>query len=177
MSRIAKKPLQLPAGVTLTCDGNVVSIIGAKGTLKHTQHHLVEINKTADGYQVAPKVDNKASWIQAGTLRALLQNMITGVSQGFERRLDLVGVGYRAQSKADVISLTIGYSHPVDFVLPAGVTATTPTQTEIVLSGNDNQILGQVASEIRSLRPPEPYKGKGIQYKGEKIHRKEAKKK
>lgn len=177
MSRIAKKKLELPAGVSLDLEGFQVTVTGSKGSLRHTHHELVEINKSADGYEVAPKVPNKASWVQAGTLRALLQNMITGVSQGFERRLDLVGVGYRAQSKADVISLTIGYSHPVDFVLPSGVTATTPTQTEIILSGNDNQMLGQVASEIRALRPPEPYKGKGIQYKGEKIHRKEAKKK
>jgi large subunit ribosomal protein L6 len=177
MSRIAKKKLELPTGVSLVLDGSQVTVTGNKGVLKHTHHELVEIKKTADGYEVAPKVSNKASWVQAGTLRALLQNMITGVSQGFERRLDLVGVGYRAQSKADVISLTIGYSHPVDFILPSGVTATTPTQTEIILSGNDNQMLGQVASEIRALRAPEPYKGKGIQYKGEKIHRKEAKKK
>ncbi len=177
MSRIAKKPLQLPVGVSLSFDDSKVVVIGGKGTLTHIKHELVEIKKSGDLYLVLPKLPNKSSWIQAGTLRALIQNMIIGVSQGFERRLDLVGVGYRAQSKADVISLTIGFSHPVDFILPKGVTALTPTQTEIVLTGNDNQQLGEVASKIRSLRPPEPYKGKGIQYKGENIHRKEAKKK
>jgi large subunit ribosomal protein L6 len=177
MSRIAKKTLQLPPGVTLSIEGVEAIVTGAKGILKLALHPFVEIKKGDDGYEVSPKAMNKASWVQAGTVRALLQNLIIGVSQGFERRLDLVGVGYRAQCKADVISLTIGYSHPVDFVLPKGVTAITPTQTEIVLSGNDNQMLGQVASEIRSLRRPEPYKGKGIQYKGENIHRKEAKKK
>ncbi len=177
MSRIAKKPLKLPLGVSLSFDDCNVVVMGGKGTLTHIKHHLVEIKKSGEVYLVLPKLPNKSSWIQAGTLRALIQNMIIGVSQGFERRLDLVGVGYRAQSKADVISLTIGFSHPVDFILPKGVTAITPTQTEIVLTGNDNQQLGEVASKIRSLRPPEPYKGKGIQYKGENIHRKEAKKK
>jgi large subunit ribosomal protein L6 len=177
MSRIAKKPLHLPTGVSLVFEGEAVVVKGPKGSLSASKHALVDLVKTNDVYQVMPKSASRLAWVQAGTLRALINNMMIGVSQGFERKLDLVGVGYRAQSKGNVISLTIGFSHPVEFELPNGIYAVTPSQTEIVLSGNDNQKLGQVAAEIRSLRPPEPYKGKGIQYKGEKIHRKEAKKK
>lgn len=177
MSRIAKKPLPIPSGVVLSFTGSEVTVKGPKGTLSSLQHSLVALTQKDGVVHVAPVSESRDAWVQAGTLRALISNMLIGVSKGFERSLVLVGVGYRAQSKGSVLNLTIGYSHPVDFQIPAGIVVSTPSQTEITLSGIDNQLLGQIAAEIRSLRPPEPYKGKGIQHKNEVIRRKEAKKK
>lgn len=178
MSRVAKKPIQYQNGITVSFEGDVVRIKGPKGELSQVIHPLVEVESEEDGViSVTPREINKESWMHAGTVRALINNMVQGVSQGFEKKLQLVGVGYRAQAKKGVLNLTVGYSHPVDIKLPEGISAETPTQTEIVLTGIDKQLLGQVAANIRSTRPPEPYKGKGIRYSDETIHRKEAKKK
>lgn len=178
MSRVAKKPIQYQNGITVLFEGDVVIIKGPKGELSQVIHPLVKVESEEDGViSVTPRENNKESWMHAGTVRALINNMVQGVSQGFQKKLQLVGVGYRAQAKKGVLNLTVGYSHPVDIKLPEGISAETPTQTEIVLIGIDKQLLGQVAANIRSTRPPEPYKGKGIRYSDEIIHRKEAKKK
>lgn len=176
MSRVAKKEITLPAGVEFKCDGSLVRVKGSKGELQMQLHPEVVVDQEDKSLKVgvAEGVSNMA---QAGTARALLANMVHGVSQGFERKLELVGVGYRAQAKGKILGLSLGYSHPVDYELPEGITAETPSQTEIVLKGADKQRLGQVAAEIRAWRPPEPYKGKGIKYAGEHVRRKEAKKK
>ncbi|MEN8719533.1 MAG: 50S ribosomal protein L6 [Oceanococcaceae bacterium] len=176
MSRVAKQDITLPKGVEFRADAGAVTVKGAKGQLQMRLHPDVLV--TLDDKTVSVGVNEGVpSMAQAGTARALLANMVHGVSEGFERKLELVGVGYRAQAKGKVLSLSLGYSHPVDYQLPDGVTAETPTQTEIVLRGADKQQLGQVAAEVRAWRPPEPYKGKGIKYAGEVIRRKEAKKK
>lgn len=176
MSRVAKKEIPLPNGVEFKANGSEVSIKGSKGQLSMQLHSDVVVNQNEKVLNIGVRegVNNMA---QAGTARALIANMVHGVSEGFERKLELVGVGYRAQAKGKVLGLSLGYSHPVDYQLPDGVTAETPSQTEIVLKGADKQQLGQVAAEIRAWRPPEPYKGKGIKYAGEHIKRKEAKKK
>jgi large subunit ribosomal protein L6 len=173
MSRVAKKPVSVPNGVDVTLDGNTVT--GGKGTLSLTVHAGVKITQADNELRFEP--DTLADDAQAGTARVLVGNMVTGVSQGFERKLQLVGVGYRAAAKPGSLTLTLGFSHPVEYVLPAGITAETPTQTDIVLKGSDKRLLGQVAADIRSYRPPEPYKGKGIRYSDEQVLRKEAKKK
>ena len=175
MSRVAKKPVTVPSGVDVTLDGNLVTVTGGKGTLSLTVHEGVKVTREADELRFEPhSIESDA---QAGTARVLVGNLVTGVSQGFERKLQLVGVGYRAASKPGVLNLTLGFSHPVEYVLPAGITAETPTQTDIVLKGANKHLLGQVAADIRAFRPPEPYKGKGIRYADEKVRRKEAKKK
>jgi large subunit ribosomal protein L6 len=177
MSRVAKAPVTLPKGVEVTLQGQVVSVTGSKGTLTHTLHNLVAL-KIEDGLlTVSPKEDTQAGWMQTGTARAVLSNLVQGVNAGFERKLQLVGVGYKAQAKGTVLNMALGYSHPVDFQLPEGVTAETPTPTEIVLKSINKHILGQAAANIRAFRPPEPYKGKGVRYSDEVIIRKEAKKK
>jgi len=167
----------VPAKVTVEIDGQAVTVKGPKGQLSHTINSKVAIVQEDGFLKVAPVAQDPLSWAQAGTARAVLANMITGVSEGFVRKLNLVGVGYRAAAKGDVLSLSLGFSHPVDYQVPAGITAVTPTQTEIVISGTDKQRVGQVASEIRAYRPPEPYKGKGVRYSDEVVLRKEAKKK
>lgn len=180
MSRVAKAPVAVPANVEIKIENGEVSVKGPKGTLTQKINKLVSItkSKTEDNQFVfSPATDHPDAWAQAGTARALVNNMVHGVTQGFTLTLELVGVGYRAQSKGKSVALSLGFSHPVDFILPEGVQAETPTQTTLVLSSIDKQLLGQAASEIRSLRPPEPYKGKGIKYAGETIARKEAKKK
>ncbi len=177
MSRIAKSPLKLPQGVEINIDGQQVTIKGSKGSLEHQVHPLVEVRLNEDVVTVHPRNNSTAAWAQAGTARALLNNMATGVSSGFERKLELVGVGYRAQAQGKVLNLTLGFSHPVAFELPEGVTVETPTQTEIVIKGIDKQAVGQVAANVRGFRPPEPYKGKGVRYADEQVRRKEAKKK
>lgn len=177
MSRVAKSPVVVPAGVEVKLDGNNVSVKGGLGTLTASLHEKVVV-KLADGeltFDVAGS-DPKA-WAHAGTARALVNNMVTGVSKGFERKLELVGVGYRAKAGGKTLNLALGFSHPIDYELPAGVTAETPSQTQIVLRGVDKQVLGQAAAKIRGFRPPEPYKGKGIRYSDERVLRKEAKKK
>jgi large subunit ribosomal protein L6 len=177
MSRIAKYPVVLPAGVELKMDGRQVTIKGSKGTLEHSVHKLVTMKQEGNELNFSANDESKEANALAGTTRALLNNMVVGVSEGFERRLDLVGVGYRAQAQGKILNLTLGFSHPVNFEVPEGVTIETPSQTEIVVKGADKQQVGQVAAKIRAYRPPEPYKGKGVKYRDEVIVRKEAKKK
>jgi large subunit ribosomal protein L6 len=180
MSRVAKAPVLLPANVELTVNKDSVTVKGPKGTLTQHCNKLVSVSKSEnDANQVIfkPASNDPSAWAQAGTVRALVQNMVNGVTQGFERALELVGVGYRAQAKGKSISLSLGFSHNIEYSLPEGVTAETPSNTTILLKGINKQLLGQVASEIRAFRPPEPYKGKGVKYAGEVIARKEAKKK
>jgi large subunit ribosomal protein L6 len=178
MSRVAKKPIELPAGVDFKVNDRKLTAKGGNGTLELNLHPLVDVKVEGTTVTVAAgNPSNKAAWAHAGTTRALVNNMLTGVSQGFTRTLEINGVGYRAQVKGQTINLTLGFSHPVDYDLPAGVTAETPSNTQIVLKGADKQLLGQVAAEIRNYRRPEPYKGKGIRYSDEQVRRKEAKKK
>lgn len=177
MSRIAKNPVTIPSGVEVKVDGQQVTVKGPKGSISKTFNDAVEI-KVEDGQVVfAPREGFSNGWAQAGTARSIVNNMVTGVTQGFEKKLQLVGVGYRAQAQGNVLNLTLGFSHPVAHKLPEGITAETPSQTEIVIKGVDKQMVGQVAAEIRAYRPPEPYKGKGVRYADEYILRKEAKKK
>ncbi len=175
MSRVAKAPITVPKGITVAISGQDVTITGAKGTLGWSVHPTVTVHQEADEIRVAPAEEN--AWAMAGTTRALLNNMVVGCSEGFTRKLTLIGVGYRAQAKGDVLNLTLGFSHPIDYPVPAGITIETPSQTEILVMGADKQRVGQVASEIRGFRPPEPYKGKGVRYADENVLRKEAKKK
>jgi len=177
MSRVAKKPVELPSGVEVTISGQSVTVKGSKGSLAHEIHSSVAISKEDNVLTFAPKDGSKIAMALAGTTRALLDNMVTGVSQGFEKKLQLVGVGYRAQAQGAKLNLTLGFSHPVEYPVPEGITVETPSQTEVVVRGTDKQKVGQVAAEIRSYRPPEPYKGKGVKYADEIIVRKEAKKK
>ncbi len=177
MSRIAKKPIPVPAGVQVNLSGSSLSVKGAKGELSWSMPGNVKVVEN-DGTIVVSAADgSKPSRAMSGTARALISNMVVGVSDGFQRKLELVGVGYRAQAKGNVLSLSLGFSHPVDYEAPAGVTIETPSQTEILIKGVDKQRVGQVAAEIRAYSPPEPYKGKGVKYAGEQIVRKEAKKK
>ena len=178
MSRIAKAPITLPSGVEFKLEGQHLTVKGGKGTLEMDIHPDVEVSIDGDVVTVKPADENsKGGWAMAGTMRALVNNMVVGASEGFQKKLQLVGVGYRAQSKGKVLSLSLGFSHPVDYEVPEGITIETPSQTEVVVSGSDKQKVGQVAAEIRSFRPPEPYKGKGVRYADERIIRKEAKKK
>lgn len=177
MSRIAKAPVSIPSGAEVTVNGSDVSVKGAKGNLSKTFNAAVNIEVNDGEVNVSPKEESKGSWAQAGTARAIINNMVVGVTQGFEKKLELVGVGYRAQAQGKSVNLTLGFSHPVVHQLPEGITAETPSQTEIVIKGADKQVVGQVAAEIRGYRPPEPYKGKGVKYADEWILRKEAKKK
>lgn len=180
MSRVAKAPVVLPANVELTIGKDTVTIKGPMGSLTQHKNKLVSVSKSdADDKQVIfkPASNEPTAWAQAGTARALMNNMVQGVTSGFTKTLELVGVGYRAQAKDKSITLSLGFSHAIEFNLPTGVVAETPNNTTIVLKGIDKQLIGQVASEIRAFRPPEPYKGKGVKYAGELIVRKEAKKK
>jgi large subunit ribosomal protein L6 len=177
MSRIAKAPVVLPKGVEAQIANGLVSIKGSKSTLKLQLHNTVQVVNEDGQLKVSPKNNSKSADALAGTSRALLQNMVNGVSKGFERKLELVGVGYRAKAQGKTVNMVLGFSHPIDYQLPEGVTAETPTQTEIVLKSADRQLLGQVAAELRGFRQPEPYKGKGVRYSGEAVYRKEAKKK
>lgn len=174
MSRVAKKTITLPKGVDVTSAPGAITVKGPRGSLSLAHPAGVSMN-VADG-QVNFSVDNPSSWAMAGTVRALLANCITGVSEGYTRKLELVGVGYRASMQGKDLNLTLGFSHPVLFKVPEGISIETPTQTEILIKGNDKQGVGQVAAKIRAFRPPEPYKGKGVRYGGEKITLKEAKK-
>lgn len=177
MSKVAKKPVELPSGVDCKVDGQALTLKGSKGSFDYVIHDLVEIGQEDNTLTFKAKNDDRAGWTMAGTMRALAANMVTGVSQGFEKKLALVGVGYRAKSQGKMLNLTLGFSHPVNYEVPEGVTIETPTQTEIVITGADKQKVGQAAAEIRAYRPPEPYKGKGVRYVDEHIIRKEAKKK
>ncbi|MBK7043408.1 MAG: 50S ribosomal protein L6 [Rhodanobacteraceae bacterium] len=173
MSRVAKKPITLTKGVECTVSGDVVTVKGPKGTLTTARPANVDL-KIDNGIVTLGATDDHMA--MAGTLRALLNNMVTGVASGFERKLELVGVGYRAAMQGKDLNLSLGFSHPVVFTAPAGITIETPTQTEIIIKGADKQVVGQAAAKIRAFRPPEPYKGKGVRYSGEKITLKEAKK-
>ena len=177
MSRIAKNPVELGKGINVSISGQQVEVKGPKGSLHLSIHEDVDVSQDDNSIRVAPKNGSKSANALAGTMRALLNNMVTGVSAGFEKKLQLVGVGYRAQMKGKDLNLTLGYSHPVDYATPDGITITTPSQTEIVVSGIDKQLVGQAAANIRAYRSPEPYKGKGIRYADETIVMKEAKKK
>ncbi|MBC6906605.1 50S ribosomal protein L6 [Saccharophagus sp. K07] len=177
MSRVANNPVQLPSGVEVVIKGQSLTIKGAKGSLGLEIHNNVTVKQEDNILTFAARDGGKQSKALAGTTRALVNNMVTGVTKGFERKLQLVGVGYRAKANGNVLSLSLGFSHPVDYQVPAGVVVETPTQTEIVLKAADKQLLGQVASEIRAFRAPEPYKGKGVRYSDENVLRKEAKKK
>ena len=177
MSRIANRPVELPAGVEVSFAGQMVTIKGPKGSLEHRIHDQVEMKQNDKVLSVAARGASKGAYALAGTTQSLLTNMVKGVSQGFEKKLELVGVGYRAQMQGQTLNLTLGFSHPVNYQPPAGVTIETPSQTEVVVKGSDKQQVGQVAAEIRAFRPPEPYKGKGVKYSDEHIVRKEAKKK
>lgn len=177
MSRVAKNPVKLPSGVELKIDGRKVSVKGSKGNLEHEVHEQVDVSSEDGIFTVKPREESQESWALAGTTRAVVNNMVTGVSEGFERKLVLNGVGYRAQAQGKTLNLTLGFSHPVAYQLPDGITIETPTQTEIVVKGIDKQLVGQVAANVRAFRPPEPYKGKGVRYADEQVRRKEAKKK
>ena len=177
MSRIAKAPVNIPTGVDIKLDGNKMIVKGVKGQLSHMLNSAVNIDIAENVIHMQWDKDNKEATAQAGTARAILNNMVTGVSAGFEKKLTLIGVGYRAQAKENILSLSLGFSHPVDFEVPVGITVETPTQTEIVVRGTDKHLVGEVAAKIRAYRPPEPYKGKGVRYSDEHVVRKEAKKK
>ncbi len=177
MSRIANMPVAIPAGVDIQLQGRDITVKGGKGTLSWTIHELTEVEINDGQIQVKSRLSDKKAQAMAGTMRALINNMVTGVSQGFEKKLLLQGVGYRAQVQGKKLNLTLGFSHPVHYDIPTGIEIETPSQTEIIVKGADKQLVGQVASEIRAYRPPEPYKGKGIRYADEYVARKEAKKK
>lgn len=174
MSRVAKKPISMPKGVEFSVANDVVTIKGPKGALTLSKPSGVEFK--LDGSVLTLEASNVDSIPMAGTARAIVSNMVTGVSEGFTRKLELVGVGYRAAMQGKDLALSLGFSHPTVYVAPEGITLSTPTQTEILVSGNDKQLVGEVAAKIRAYRKPEPYKGKGIRYAGEKIIMKEAKK-
>ena len=174
MSRIAKAPIELPKGVELDIKGDEVKVKGPKGDLGLRLHPNVTIEQQDDGYSVQPVT--AADMPMAGTFRSLINNMVVGVSDGFEKKLSLVGVGYRAQSQGKTLNLALGFSHPIEYEAPEGISIEVPSQTEILVKGCDKQRVGQVASEIRAFRPPEPYKGKGVRYADERVVRKEAKK-
>ena len=177
MSRVAKNPVKLPAGVEIQLAGQQLSVKGAKGALELKVHPSVEVIQEEGELRFAARNGDQQTRAMAGTTRALVNNMVVGVSEGFQRKLQLVGVGYRAQAKGQTLSLALGFSHPIEYELPEGITAETPTQTEILIKGVDKQVVGQVAAEIRDFRRPEPYKGKGVRYADEVVRRKEAKKK
>ena len=177
MSRVGKKPVAIPAGVTANVAGQAVSIKGPKGTLQFTLPDDVGAKMEAGAVTIDPRAETKRARAMWGMSRAVLANLVAGVTQGFERRLEITGVGYRAAVQGKNLQLSLGYSHEVSYPIPEGIAIATPKPTEIVVTGIDKQKVGQVAAEIRAYRPPEPYKGKGIKYAGEYIFRKEGKKK
>ena len=177
MSRVGKMPIAVPQGVDVSITAEQIRVKGALGTLERAANPLVAVSKEDGRLVVAPVGDAPGADAMSGTMRALLANMVDGVSKGFEKKLTLVGVGFRAQAQGAKLNLQIGFSHPVVKDMPAGITVTTPTQTEILIKGSDRQVVGQIAAEVRAIRPPEPYKGKGIRYADEKVSLKETKKK
>jgi large subunit ribosomal protein L6 len=177
MSRVAKSPVALPSGVEVKIDGEKVTVKGAKGSLELALNGAVEVKQEDNQLTFAAKDGSKQSRAMSGTTRALVNNMVVGVSQGFEKKLELKGVGYRAAVQGKKLNLQLGFSNPIEYDLPEGITAEAPSQTEIVLKGVSKQQVGQVAAEIRAFRPPEPYKGKGVRYADETVRTKEAKKK
>jgi large subunit ribosomal protein L6 len=177
MSRVAKVPVELPKGVEFKQEGNLVTFKGGKGTLSLELNTEVQIAFEESAITVTPRSGSRIAAAMSGTTRALLANMAQGVDSGFERKLELVGVGYRAAAQGKKLNLTLGFSHPVVYEVPEGISIETPSQTEVLIKGADKQKVGQVAAEIRRFRPPEPYKGKGVRYAGERVVLKEAKKK
>jgi large subunit ribosomal protein L6 len=177
MSRVAKEPVELPQGVEFNQSGTTVSVKGGNGSLSMELNSEVELAQEDNMITVKPRSGSRFSNAIAGTTRALLANMVVGVTSGFEKKLELKGVGYRAITEGKKLNLTLGFSHPVVFEVPDGITVETPSQTEVIVKGNDKQRVGQVAAEIRAFRPPEPYKGKGVRYADERVVIKEAKKK
>ena len=177
MSRIAKMPVTIPAGVDVTMDSQNLSVKGTGGVLSLSQNALVKVSSDSGKLSFSAVNESREADAMAGTLRQLVNNMVIGVTKGFEKKLTLIGVGYKAQAQGNKLNLTVGYSHPVNKDMPAGITVVTPTPTEVIIKGADRQRVGQVAAEIRAIRPPEPYKGKGIRYADEKVAIKETKKK
>ena len=177
MSRVGKMPVSIPSGVDVAIKQDQINVKGALGALALAQNALVTITSDVGKLSFAPANESREANAMSGTMRQLVNNMVVGVTKGFEKKLSLVGVGYKAAAQGTKLNLTVGYSHPVDFVMPAGITVATPTPTEIVIKGSDRQRVGQIAAEVRAVRPPEPYKGKGIRYVDEKITIKETKKK
>ena len=177
MSRIANNPVSIPKSVEITLNGQKVSVKGSKGNLSMTLHDLVRISQVEDRLQLKAAEASKTSIALAGTSRSLVNNMVMGVSSGFQKELQLQGVGYRAQAQGKKLNLSLGFSHPVVYEVPEGIDIETPTQTQVIVKGIDKQLVGQVSADIRAYRPPEPYKGKGVRYVDEYVKRKEAKKK
>ena len=177
MSRVAKAPVAIPAGVEVKLNGQEVTVKGSKGELTRVLNSAVVIAQEENNLTFGPKEGVANAWAQAGTARALVNNMVVGVTEGFTKKLTLKGVGYRAAIKGNSVGLTLGFSHPVEHALPEGIKAECPSQTEIIITGCDKQVVGQVAADIRSYRAPEPYKGKGVRYADENVRTKEAKKK
>ena len=177
MSRVGKLPVTIPAGVDVSIKADQISVKGTGGVLQMTLNSLVTVANNAGKLSFVPANDSRDADAMAGTMRQLVNNMVVGVTKGFEKKLSLIGVGYKAQATGAKLNLAVGYSHPVNIEMPAGITVATPTPTEILIKGADRQRVGQIAAEIRSVRPPEPYKGKGIRYTDEKITIKETKKK
>ncbi|XAH24294.1 50S ribosomal protein L6 [Xylophilus sp. GW821-FHT01B05] len=177
MSRVGKMPVAIPQGVDVSIKDDQINVKGTGGTLSLAAHALVKVSSQDGKLSFAPANESREANAMSGTFRQLVNNMVVGVSKGFEKKLSLIGVGYKAQAQGAKLNLTVGYSHPVNVDMPAGITVTTPTPTEVVIKGADRQRVGQIAAEIRAIRPPEPYKGKGIRYSDEKITIKETKKK
>ncbi|KMV28591.1 50S ribosomal protein L6 [Photobacterium swingsii] len=177
MSRVAKAPVVIPAGVEVKLNGQEITVKGGKGELVRVINEAVVLTQEENTITFGPREGIDKAWAQAGTARALVNNMVVGVTEGFTKKLILKGVGYRAAIKGNAVGLTLGFSHPVEHELPEGIKAECPTQTEIVLTGTDKQLIGQVAADIRAYRSPEPYKGKGVRYADENVRTKEAKKK
>ena len=177
MSRVAKMPVTVPAGVDVTMNEQHISVKGAGGQLSIANNALVKVVRQADTLTFEAANETREANAMSGTLRQLVNNMVVGVTKGFEKKLNLVGVGFKAQAQGAKLNLTVGYSHPVVLDMPAGIKVETPTPTEVVIKGSDRQRVGQIAAEVRAIRPPEPYKGKGIRYSDEKITIKETKKK
>ena len=177
MSRVGKMPVTVPQGVDVAIKEDQINVKGALGTLALTQNALVTVINDAGKLTFAPANQSREANAMSGTMRQLVNNMVTGVTKGFEKKLSLVGVGFKAQAQGAKLNLTVGYSHPVVMDMPVGITVATPTPTEVVIKGSDRQRVGQIAAEVRAVRPPEPYKGKGIRYSDEKITIKETKKK
>lgn len=177
MSRIGKQPVTVPTGVEVTVNDGLISVKGALGAMTQAQNALVKVESNAGLLSFAPVNDSREANAMSGTMRQLVNNMVTGVSKGFEKKLTLLGVGFKAQAQGAKLNLNVGYSHPVILDMPAGIKVETPTPTEVIIKGADRQRVGQIASEVRAVRPPEPYKGKGIRYSDEKVVIKETKKK
>jgi len=177
MSRIARKPVEIVSGAEITVSGQTVTVKGKQGNLSIDLHDTVSVKQEDGVLKFSPNDESKGSMAMAGTMRSLVNNMVVGVTEGFTKQLQLVGVGYRAQMQGNVLDLSLGFSHPVKYAIPEGITIETPSQTEINVKGADKQKVGQVCAEIRAYRPPEPYKGKGVRYSDERVVRKEAKKK